>query len=377
MTKMTLLIPLLAILLSCGQATQPGNSPQTNAPPESTSDVRASQQPSVAQPPPVVAAPPPPETGDLLLEEKIIINNTIVLATLASTTSEVVLASDVYHSGIDHRYIAILKFNLTVHEYLKGSGPTNITAIWLDGITYDTSARAESARAAIAQRRDTQWDSARAVIFLVGDHGGSVEWVGTTLTELLQRSDHYYLSDADRYHHLDDRYSLHSRSRVLWFPEHRPRLQAEGLYMMTLPPNPQLITLSALKQRTAAVTAELAIDDSEAYRKCVVEKYKHMRHTRNWPVERGAEFTNWDLVPSIESGLPVSPAYLRGQRSTGVTFSTHTPIPLQRGWKARTRPCSASLPEDRPRASMGPRSSAPRDRCRAGSIRSTSRRVGR
>ena len=313
MTRITLLIPLLAVLLSCGQVTQPDNGSQTNAPTQVTSDVGASQpaaQPPTTQPPPMVAAPPPAAVsvpplveGDLLLEEKIIIHNTIVGATLATTTSEVVVASDVYTGDVDNRYRAILKFNLTVHEYLKGSGPTNITAIWLDGSTYATNAEAEAARAAIVQRRDTQWDDRMAIIFLAGNHGGNVEAFGTALTELLQRDDHFFLGSRARYSN-DDRYSLHSQSSVTWLPEHRPRLQAEGLYMMTLPPNPQLITLSALKQRTAAVTAELAIDDSEAYRKCVVEKYKHMRLARNWPVERGVEFTLWGLNHAIESGLP-------------------------------------------------------------------------
>ena len=315
MTRIILLIPLLAVLLSCGQVTQPGDGSQPNATSQVSTDVGGQQpaaQPSVAQPPPMVAAPPPPpaaaaiplpEAGDLLLEEKIIIYNTIVQATMASTTSEVVVASDPYHSGVDNRYRTVLKFNLTVHEYLKGSGPTNITAIWLDGITYTTNAQAESARAAIVQSRDTQWDDARAVVFLVGNHRGRVETFGTVLSELLHRSDHFYFSSAARYYHNDDRYSLYSRSRVLWFPEERPGI-ADGAYMMTPPPNPQIVSLSNLKQTIAAVAAELASDDSEEYRECVVKKYEHMRHERNWPSGRGREFTLWDLAHAIESGRP-------------------------------------------------------------------------
>ena len=349
MTRITLLIPLLAVLLSCGQFLQADNGSQTNVPPQVSTDVGGSQpaaQPSVAQPPPMVAAPPPPPvaaappppvTGDLLLEEKIIIHNTIVLATLASTTSEVVLASDPYRGGVDNRYRAILKFNLTVHEYLKGSGPTNITALWLDGTYYATRAEAESARAAIVQRRDTQWDDNRAIIFLVGDHGGGVEWFGTVLTGLLQRDDHFYLSDEDPYSN-DDRYSLHSRSSVLWFPEERPRTLADGTYMMSLPPNSQNISLPIFKQRVAAVAAELASDDSEKYRNCVVKKYEHMRLERNWPIAMGGELTLWNLAPAIGSGLPAgavidrrdfrnpdpAPTWLEGTDSAAFSVSTGT-----------------------------------------------------
>ena len=221
-----------------------------------------------------------------MLEEKVIRYNTVVWATLATTTSEVVLASDIYTGNVDNRYRVILKFNLSVVEYLQGSGPTNITALWLDGIKYETRAKAETKRDAIVQKQDTQWDDERAIIFLVGNHGGNVEAFGTALTELLQRDDHFFLGSEDRYSS-DDRYSLHSRSRVAWFPEQRPRIEADGHYMMTLPPDSQTISLSALKQRIAEVTAELARVDSEEYRECVVKKYEHMRRTRNWPVERG------------------------------------------------------------------------------------------
>ena len=191
MTRITLLIPLLAVLLSCGQVTQPDNPSQPNASAQVSADVGGSQfttRPSVAQPPPMVAPPPPPpvaaaipppDPGDLLLEEKIIRYNTIVLATMATATPEVVLASDIYRGAVDDRYHVVMKFTFTVHEYLKGSGPANITALWLDGTTYATSAEAESARTAIGQRRDTQWDDERAIIFLVGNHRESVGTFGT------------------------------------------------------------------------------------------------------------------------------------------------------------------------------------------------------
>ena len=350
MVRTMLVIPLLAVLLSCGQFLQSGDGSQTNVPAQVSTDVGGSQpaaQPSVAQSPPMAAAPPPPpatasiplpEAGDLLLEEKIIRYNTIVLATMASTTSEVVLASDPYHSGVDNRYIPVLKFNLTVHEYLKGSGPTNITALWLDGISYVTSAEAETARAAIVQSRDTQWDDARAVVFLVGNHRGRVSTFGTVLSELLHRSDHYYLSDAARYYHNDDRYSLHSRSRVLWFPEERPRIQTDGTYMMSLPPNSQNISLPILKQTVAAVAAELASDDSEEYRECVVKKYEYMRHERNWPSGRGKEFTLWDLAPAVESGLPAGTEIDRRDFSNMYPYPDPAPT-----WLEGTDPAAFSV----------------------------------
>ena len=74
--------------------------------------------------------------------------------------------------------------------------------------------------------------------------------------------------------------------------------------MMSLPPNSQNISLPIFKQRVAAVAAELASDDSEKYRNCVVKKYEHMRLERNWPIAMGGELTLWNLAPAIGSGLP-------------------------------------------------------------------------
>ena len=314
MARIILLISLLAVLLSCGQGAGSGDDSESNAPAQVAADVENTPQPSTAQPqvmgsvppsaPPVAAAIPLPEAGDLLLEEKIIRYNTIVQATMTSVSSEVVLASDVYRGTVDSRYRVVLKFNLTVHEYLKGSGPENITAVWLGSITHETSAQAESARAAIVQRRDTQWDDERAIVFLTGNHGGNMEAFGTVLTELLQRNNHFYFSSGARYNHNDDRYSLHSPSRVLWFPAPRTSGSASSTYMMSLPPNSQSVSLDDLKQTIASVAAELAEDNSEKYQECVVKKYEHMRNVRNWPGGRGREFTLWDLSPSIGSGLP-------------------------------------------------------------------------
>ena len=118
--------------------------------------------------------------------------------------------------------------------------------------------------------------------------------------------------------------------------------------MMSLPPNSQTISLPNLKQRIAAVDRRACgwRRLTEAYRECVVKKYEHMRLERNWPILMGKELTLWNLAPAIGS------AYLRGQRSTGATSATSTPIPPRRGWKARTQPCSASSPGPRRRPAI-------------------------
>ncbi|MCY4581728.1 MAG: cadherin domain-containing protein, partial [Chloroflexi bacterium] len=126
------------------------------------------------------------------------------------------------------------------------------------------------------------------------------------------------------------------------FPEERPPLGVDDTYMMAPPPSGEVISLSVMKDRIAEVAAELAHDDSDAYRECVVKKYEHMRLERNWPGDKGREFTLWNLAPVIESGLPAgaeidrrdflnpypdpAPTWLEGTDSSlfGVTAGTST-----------------------------------------------------
>ena len=61
-----------------------------------------------------------------MIEEKIIENSVVVRATMTSFSSEVIVEAD-------GKYAVVLKFNLDVSEYLKGTGPSSIVAVWVDG----------------------------------------------------------------------------------------------------------------------------------------------------------------------------------------------------------------------------------------------------
>ena len=144
--------------------------------------------------------------GDTLVEEKIINSPVVVTATMTSFSSEVVASASNTHR-------AVLKFNLSVSEYLKGTGPSTMIAVWVDGHSYATHPEATARKAAILAERDAQWDDREAVIFLHGDATG----FGTTLDTQLQLSDHFLLYVGDPYSS-DDFYSLHSREHKRWLP---------------------------------------------------------------------------------------------------------------------------------------------------------------
>ena len=108
MTKPILLIPVISVLLGCGMFTQAdapvsrGESP----PPVSVSSV----------------ALPILFHGDSLIEEKILASPIVVRATMTALSSEVIVDAD-------DEFRAVLKFSLSVSEYLKGTGPSAIVAL--------------------------------------------------------------------------------------------------------------------------------------------------------------------------------------------------------------------------------------------------------
>ena len=150
--------------------------------------------------------------------------------------------------------------------------------------------------------RDDQWDDREAIIFLSDIAGG----FGPQLDAQFQRAGHFLLGlGASGYH--DDRYSLHSDSERYWLPEVSPASTSGDAqeFLLDASSIPQTTTLGYVKQQIRDVTAELAGGDgSDAYRECVLEKYRYIRNQRNFPQVMGRPFTLWNIAQSIVSGQP-------------------------------------------------------------------------
>ena len=294
-----LLTGVTMMLLGCGLSTpaQVDEPTPQVAEPTTLSLSTGEQPPSVA----MISAPQSPYVGDSLIEEKIIESPVIVRATMTTFSSEVITEAD-------GRYSTALKFSLGVSEYLKGAGPSSIVAVWVDGRSYDTSAEANDAKTVILAERDDQWDDRVAIFFLYGDAGG----FGSKLDEQLERADHFLLYVGDPYSP-DNFYSLHSRRHKAWLPSDTSTSSTvdDQEFLLDVPPPPgssstaPTITLGNLKQRIAEVTAEFnSGDGSQAYRDCVIGKYRYLRNQQNFPEEMGRPFTTWHIDHSIASGLP-------------------------------------------------------------------------
>ena len=222
--------------------------------------------------------------GPNSLEERIFDSHVIARVRLDSVLS----ATEYGPTYLGMKHGPTLEFNLVVLDYLKGSGPSKITAVWASGSICDTQQGAKTVYPLIAAERDDRWDDHEAIIFLKHSQ---------TYLPSTQHAERFYLS-SESYGgwgnpsgiYADDYYSITSRGNKLWLPAEAPlgiRSQPGGdqqRFLMDSPPATgpaRTITLGEMKARIAAVTAKLdAGDGSEEYRECVIESYRLERRDR-------------------------------------------------------------------------------------------------
>ena len=218
--------------------------------------------------------------GPTSLGERILASPVIARVVLDSATSTV--ESSTTLDGTT-KYVAILEFNFSVQEYLKGSGATNIVAIWNAGEIFDTRQEAEAALPDIVAVRDTQWDDREAIVFLQD----SVTYLPST-----EQAGRFYLSGKVIVSGIsDDGYSIASLHNKLWLPATAAigaPSQSSGdqqSFLLDVPPSTgtaPTITLGEMKGRIAAVTSRFNTVDSEEYRECVRLTYEYEARDRHY-----------------------------------------------------------------------------------------------
>ena len=302
MIRAMILIPMLAALLACGLFTRTAEpATQVVEPHAAIAEATADPMTTTEEAERVIEVTgdiPIDNQGDTLIEQKIFGGDAIVKATMTSYSSGVFVDAK-------GKFLSTLTFNLEVSEYLKGSGATNIVALWVDGTRYDTIAEANVAEARNLANRDDQWDDRAAIIFLYDGASG----LGTSLDAQFQLADHYLLAAGHRYFD-DDRYSLHSTRNKVWLPAAGTGSNGDTQeFLLDVPPptgTASTITLGDLKSRIAGVTAEFdGGDGSEAYETCVEETYEIEQVIRYFREEEDSEA--YDKSPqdsSLASGQP-------------------------------------------------------------------------
>ncbi len=296
-----ILVTLLAgTLLACSQGIG-GNAPDDSLPAQSLARDTSVSFAAV------------PVRGETSLEERIANYPTVVRARMTSESIEVVAGA----GRLQGKYFAAVKFDLTVSEYLNGTGANKIRAIWV-GDDFDNHQKAEGALPDIRASRDTQWDNREAVFFLKD--------VPLDLIPTLQGDNHYFLASGFSY---EDNYSLSSEYSKLWLPAAAEDTGATGqsgtvgdsqdflLAMPTAPvgatgasgasaPAGTTITLGDLKQLLSAVNAEMdAGDGSAEYKDCVRLKHQYEREDRYLIAEgKGRRVFRMYPAHEFDSGQP-------------------------------------------------------------------------
>ena len=295
---------------------------------QSTSSGTPQPEPPVS----VESSAPQRYEGPTSTDEMIVLADTIVRARL-STTTAAVESIDPALRVYDYKYRTVLEFRFQILEYLKGSGASEIVALGLGDVSYETETAASSSLSALLASHDTRWDGRDAVIFLWDEY----EHAPST-----KKAGRYYLGWLDGGHGTDG-YTVASVSYKAWLPkadaaessvsassgdEQRFLLDApenQGQFVSTLQNDaysasastgPPTIKLVDLKKRIAGLKAEVdAGDGSEAYRDCVSAKYYHERSIRWRTSTEGAGAWRTDKVTS--SGLPAGSVMYEDNSSTG------------------------------------------------------------
>ena len=170
-----------------------------------------------------VHALPPSYRGNATLEERISVADVIAHVRMLS-----VEASSVKFDTLANRdggttpassqpYSPVLKFTFDVVEYLKSgdSPPTRIEAMVGSFQTFDTVSDAQDEANRMLTRRNAQWDSHEAIIFLTNE---SATYPATASDDL------YFMSllDGVEPDYLGDVYSISSRRNRIWLPGTSP-----------------------------------------------------------------------------------------------------------------------------------------------------------
>ena len=220
------------------------------------------------------------------VEQQIFRSTTIVRATLQSATAAVeTLPSD---PGVASTYQAVQELRFTVHEYLKGSGPTALLVVVRGGHGYLTEPEAREYADYRVQARVTTWDERQAVLFLeapaqpytpAAASGGAAGTSETTSPAVLQFT-------RFNYNQPPWAYSVDTLSRA-WLPaQDTPAEGGTPTAFITdgaQSPSPT-ITLADLRARIAALAAELQAGAGvDGYAACIYSRFLRERYRRADP----------------------------------------------------------------------------------------------
>ena len=299
---------LLAVALACGQqdplpgpsvpastpspadllapTPTPPTSPAASYAPASTPSPAVLLTPTpTPQVPPVFASIDPVSMVSPSLDGQIFDSTTIVRASLlsASAGTESVPSG----AGVAPTYRVVNSLRFTAHEYLKGSGPAQVTVVVRADGTFATAAEALAFAQARLGERTTTWDDRQGILFLraaqAQSGGGASSSSGAAAALEFTLSNYEVQTQWD--------YSIDTLSRA-WLPASVSAPAGEAA-TSTAPSTfiidgsaspPPVVTLSALRSKISAIETTLRSGEGIAgFRVCIAGKIYQERHRRAHP----------------------------------------------------------------------------------------------
>ena len=255
--------------------------------------------------------------GQQLLEERIVDAKVIVRVTLRS--HEVVGAQ---FPG-DSEYLPAIKFTFDALEYLKGSGGGELIAYAYGkhdhfALERDTAKKAKDKWGSwISEYRDGRWDDREAVIFLrqpVANGSYVIGYLGEYRESLNDQRVVRRVTVADD-------------EKQTWLPDAAPAgaqrspgvdgKAPEQRFLLDDPggppssggqgrsADPRTISKSSLEARIAAIEADLAANNTDAYRNCLFAKYWAIRVIRYQSAQGFQATSNYDLGSGLAADTRV------------------------------------------------------------------------
>ena len=275
-----------------------------------------------------------PYYGQYSLEERILTSDVIVRVSLLSKRTSVGQRPPGGTWG------ALLEFRFDVHEYLKGSGPSEIGG--LAYVEYPGRGGQANARVAVSQladAHDSRWDDREAIVFLWLDDPDS------GYLSFPRASDQYWLGTMVL-SHWGEAYTVASRYRKAWLPEaSQQQGQAQGqvrgqagagadkVFLLEAPVvspaqggaqgattvTVPTISLSSLKTKITTLEAQANAGGTADYRSCVEFEYSRLRRMKSQVSQHGSPLTQKTVTLSSDdpAGQVLHTAYLP---STTTTF---------------------------------------------------------
>ena len=230
-------------------------------------------------------------------------------------------------------WAAVLEFRFTVHEYLKGTGATEIGGLVY--IELSTQADATAGAAQIGDAHDARWDDREAIVFLKSTDEYHYQQLSLPLSTGQYWFGAMWLGSAE--HGVNEAYTVASIHRKLWLPEAtQPSQQVQGqagqpsakVFLLDAPARSEggamgtsaqtlpTVTLANLKARVKALEAEANAGGTAAYRECVEAAYTNIRLTAHRDNTGGTPY-QWREA-TLGSGLSATTTIWENDEAVGL-----------------------------------------------------------